>query len=184
MSVERYLKWLPPMLWDYREYRLLAETEDKILEEEHREAERITHAQWLMTAEEKDLLRFARIMGISAAGKSAEGLRRELLAGWNGKAPYTFRTLLDWLDDSCGENTYHAEADHRGCRLRILLELSQKEKKDFLERSLRKMIPANMVLEVILHTNLHGELKVLTHGEIKRRKWTHGQLPFAEFVSD
>ena len=51
-----------------------------------------------------------------------------------------------------------------------------KEKKDFLEKHLRKIIPANLVLEVDLNTNTYGKLNVMTHGKMNQLGWIHGQI--------
>ena len=57
-----------------------------------------------------------------------------------------------------------------------------KEKKDFLEKHLRKIIPANLVLEVDLNTNTYGKLNVMTHGQMNQLGWIHGQIPLEDLT--
>ena len=51
-----------------------------------------------------------------------------------------------------------------------------------MQKHLRKIIPANLVLEVGLNTNTHEDLKGMTHGQLKALGWTHGQIPFEDLT--
>ena len=56
----------------------------------------------------------------------------------------------------------------------VLLEVHNKEKKAFLEKYLRRVIPANITLEIPLNRNTHGKLKPFTHGQMKEWGWKYG----------
>ena len=57
-----------------------------------------------------------------------------------------------------------------------------KEKREFLQKHLRKIIPANLVLEVSLNTNTYGDLEVMTYGQMMELGWTYGQIPFEDLA--
>lgn len=63
-----------------------------------------------------------------------------------------------------------------GNMLQLVLELWVKEKKEFLEKHLRRIIPANLMVEVKLNANTYGKLQVMTHGQMKELKWKYGQI--------
>ena len=56
-------------------------------------------------------------------------------------------------------------------RLVILLELTVKKLFDEVEQSVKRMIPANLILDVRLRYNTWGQVKVLTWGDLKNRTW-------------
>jgi hypothetical protein len=60
--------------------------------------------------------------------------------------------------------------------LQLVLELCVKGKKEFLEKHLRKIIPANLMLEVGLNVNTYEKLQVMTYGQMKELKWKYGQI--------
>ena len=63
-----------------------------------------------------------------------------------------------------------------------MLELGVKEKRDFLEKHLRKIVPANLILEVDLNVNTYGDLEVMTYGQMMELGWTYGQIPYEDLT--
>ena len=62
----------------------------------------------------------------------------------------------------------------------VLLEVHNKEKKAFLEKYLRRVIPANITLEIPLNRNTHGKLKPFTHGQMKEWGWKYGGVSYED----
>lgn len=181
MSGERYLRYLPDTVKELKEFQRLAEIEGEILEEEAAARDRLVNNQWILTAERSGLLRLAKIMGfLGAESLETEALRAEILSRWNSRSPYTYFHLQDWLDGCLGAGNYRTEVQRERYFLRLVLELRGKEKKEFLEKHLRKIIPANLILRVDLNTNTHGKLRVMTHGQMKEMGWKHGEIPFED----
>lgn len=179
MSRERYEKYLPEMLMEWKEFQTLAEVEGEILEAAAEAKDRIIRNQWIGTAERNGLLRLAKIMGFSGTEQmETEKLREEILYRWSSRSPYTFFHLEDWLDSCLGKGNYTVRLEREAYSLQLILELSVKEKKAFLEKQLRKIIPANLLLKVDLHTNTHKMLKKMTHGQLKGL--TQGEIPFED----
>ena len=183
MSKNRYSRYLPDTVNDLQEFQKLAEIEGSVLEEEVAAKEELENNQWIMTAERSGLLRLAKMMDLLGAEMmETEALREEILFRWNSRSPYTHFHLLDWLDGCCGVGTYQVNLERENYRLQVVLELSVKEKKDFLEKHLRKIIPANLLLEVDLNVNTYGDLEVLTYGQIMELGWTYGQIPYEDLT--
>ena len=107
-----------------------------------------------------------------------EELREEILSRWCSRSPYTYFHLQDWLDGCVGAGNYTGTLERESYRLRLVLELCVKEKREFLQKHLRKIIPANLVLQVNLNVNTHGKLHRIRHGEMKEKGLTYGGIPF------
>ena len=107
-----------------------------------------------------------------------EELREEILSRWCSRSPYTYFHLQDWLDGCVGAGNYTGTLERESYRLRLVLELCVKEKREFLQKHLRKIIPANLVLQVNLNVNTHGKLHRMRHGEMKEKGLTYGGIPF------
>ena len=179
----RYSAYLPEAMQALQEFQKLAQIEGLILEETAAEKDRVVHNQWILTAERSGLLRLAKMMGfLGAEVMETEALREEILYRWNSRSPYTQFHLQDWLDGCLGEGKYQMELDRETYRLQLVLELSVKEKQEFLQKHLRKIIPANLILEVSLNTNTYGDLEGMTYGQMMELGWTYGQIPFEDLT--
>ena len=179
----RYMKYLPDTVSELQEFHKLSEIEGAILEEAAGAKDALVDNQWILTAKRSGLLRLAKIMGfLGAETMETEALREEILYRWNSRSPYTYFHLQDWLDGWCGADNYQATLEKEQYLLRLILKLNVKQKRDFVEKHLRKIIPANLLLEVDLNTNTYGNLKILTHGQMKEMGWTYGAIPFEDLT--
>lgn len=179
MTENRYEKYCPGTVSELQEFRKLGEIEGAILDEEAAAKETLERNQWILTAERNGLLRLAGMMGFFGAEQTeTEDLREEILSRWCSRSPYTYFHLQDWLDSCVGAENYTGILERESYRLRLILELCVKEKREFLQKHLRKIIPANLVLQVNLNVNTHGKLHSLRHGEMKERELTYGGVPF------
>jgi hypothetical protein len=141
------------------------------------EKEALEKNQWILTAERSGLLRLAAMMGFfGAEAIETENLREEILYRWSSRSPYTEFHLMDWLDGCLGNEAYQLDIDRNRYLMKLILELRVKEKQDFLKKHLRKIIPANLMLEVCLNVNTHRKLQAMTHGQMKELKWKYGQI--------
>jgi len=177
MTENRYLYYLPNTVRELQEFQKLAEMEGGILKEEAAAKEELIRNQWILTAERSGLLRLSGIMGLyGAEGMETEKLRAEILSGWSSRSPYTLFHLEDWLDGCLGADAYRIKAEQERYLLQVVLELRVKDRKEFLKKHLRKIIPANLILDVQLNTNMHEDLKGMTHGKMKTLGWKQGQI--------
>ena len=173
----RYLYYLPNTVRELQEFQKLSEIEGIVLSEAVLAKDAVVNNQWILTAEKSGLLRLARMMGLHGAEvMETERLREEILFRWNSRSPYTLFHLQDWLDGCLGADSYTVKVQQEKYLMQLVLELWVKEKKEFLEKHLRRIIPANLMLEVKLNANTYGKLQVMTHGQMKELKWKHGQI--------
>lgn len=180
--MNRYSRHLPEDIAELKEFQTLGEIEGEILEEQAAAKEAMIRSQWIVTADRKGLARYAGMMGLESRGKETETLRGEVLYRWNFRSPYPFFALLDWLDGCCGADGYTAELFREEYRLEIWLELRNKGKQDFLEGYLRRVIPANIILDIRLNRNTHGKLEPFTHGRMKGLGWKYGGISYEDLT--
>lgn len=183
MSENRYNAYLPDTVKELQEFQKLGEIEGVILEEAALAKDAVVNNQWILTAERSGLLRLAKLMGfLGAEVMETEALREEILYRWNSRSPYTKFHLLDWLDGCLGEDNYQIRLEQEKYQLQLVLELKVKEKREFLKKHLRKIIPANLVLKVDLNVNTYGDLEVMTYGQMMELGWTYGQIPYEDLT--
>ena len=179
----RYTTHLPDVIKELKEFQKLGEIEGALLEETAEAKGRLEKNQWILTAERNGLLRLAQMMELLGAEvMETEVLREEILSRWSSRSPYTQFHLMDWLDGCLGKDSYQIQLDRERYELQLMLELWVKEKKDFLKKHLRKIIPANLILKVGLNANTYGNLKVMTHGGLTELRWSYGQIPLEDLT--
>lgn len=164
-----------------REFEALANLEDKelsLLEELMRQA---MDDQFIQTAHETGIARREKILEIAPfADDTLESRRFKVQALWNGKLPYTYRILVEKLNELCGEGNYVLQLNHAGYSLLIRLELTARRMFDSVSENARAMIPANLVLTVELRYRQHLELRQYTHAQLSQ--WTHRELREGELT--
>ena len=179
----RYTYYLPDIVKELQEFQKLAEIEGDILTEMADRKNEVAENQWILTARRSGLLRLAKMMGFSGAeSMETEQLRGEILYQWNSRSPYTYFHLLDWLDACLGEGNYSADLQGEQYRMELVLNLKVKDKKEFLQKHLRNILPANLVLQVKLNANTHEKVGKMTHGQMKELDWTYSQIQLEDLT--
>ena len=174
---QTYEKYLPPFVKDTREFQILAEIESPILEEERKAKEDLEADQWIITATERGLKRRAKLLNIvREEDESLEDFRQRILFLWNHHRPYTYFHLLDWLEGICDKDNVKVDMQYDLYYLHIEIRLIKKQLQQEIIKTVRKMIPANITLDVTLRYNLYGEFKPYTYGELKRKKFRYIDL--------
>ncbi len=174
---QMYEKYLPPFVKDTREFQTLSEIEGSILAEEKQAKEDLEADQWIVTATERGLKRRAKLLNIvREQNESLEDFRQRILFLWNHHKPYTYFHLLDWLEGICNkDNVTNVKVDMQYdlYYLHIEIRLIKKQLREEIIKTVRKMIPANITLEVTLRYTLYGEIKPYTYGDLKRKQFRY-----------
>lgn len=174
---EIYSKYLPPFVKETREFQILAKVESEILQEEREAKQNLENDQWIATATERGLKRRGNLLNIvREETENLEDFRQRILFLWNHHKPYTYFHLLDWLEGLCEKENVTVQMQYSLYCLHIELRLIKKHLQEEIEKTVRKMIPANILLEVTLRYNLYGELKPYTHGFMKKKNFRYIDL--------
>ncbi len=180
-ETELYEKYLPFVVKQEEAFQKLAQVEGTVLEEERLAKEALEQDQWIQTATKQGLAKRAKFMGLPVdENEDLEQTRRRILFQWNKHRPFTFATLIEWLNGLCGNENYTAKMFYGEYRLSILLKLRRKNLQKEIADTLRKMIPANLLIEVLLNYNKYGQFKTKTYGAWKATGYTYNEMQTEE----
>ena len=164
--------YLPEAVKHYREIVGITEAENPELTMLWTSADSVFLDQFIETLTDNGCKRWEKILDIKPRDTDTLQVRRfRIKARINEDLPYTWRALEKVLDTMCGKGAYAMTLYNEEYRLVILLELTVKRLFDEVEQSVKRMIPANLILDVRLRYNTWGQVKVLTWGDLKNRTW-------------
>ena len=164
--------YLPEAVKHYREIVGITEAENPELTMLWTSADSVFLDQFIETLTDNGCKRWEKILDIKPRDTDTLQVRRfRIKARINEDLPYTWRALEKVLDTMCGKGAYAMTLYNEEYRLVILLELTVKKLFDEVEQSVKRMIPANLILDVRLRYNTWGQVKVLTWGDLKNRTW-------------
>lgn len=107
----------------------------------------VLNNMFIHLAEERGISYYEQILGIDPEG-TLEERRQKVFNLWNRKIIWTHRSLEEWLNESIGEGNYKIELiyDEYIAEFVIYMDKIIKFKKEWLEKELRKIIPANLII--------------------------------------
>ena len=165
----------PSVVKDYREFKEIASIENEALTDSWTASNNVFLDQFIETLTENGCKRWEKILGIQPKGTDTLQVRRfRIKSRINEDLPYTWRSLENVLNSLCGKESYAMTLYNNEYRLKILLELTVKKLFDEVESTVKRMIPANLILEVELRYNQHLQLKPYKHSELA--EYTHKEL--------
>ena len=153
------LDYLPDVIKDVTEYQEIANAENPTINtlwENHRKT---FNNQFIDTLDEQGCARWEKMLDITPKGTATvEDRRLAILARINASLPYTYRQLENFLKNICG-NGYTINLDSAHYKLTVLLNLNRKNQFDEVENLLAKVIPANIMFDVMLQYNKYKAIK-------------------------
>lgn len=165
----------PLIIKDYREFKEIAEIENTILTDCWSSSNNVFLDQFIETLTDNGCKRWEKILNIQPKGTDTLEVRRfRIKSRINEDLPYTYNALVNVLNSLCGEGQYTINLYNNEYRLKILIELTAKKLFDEVESTVKRMIPANLILEVDLRYNQHKTLSKYTHKQLS--KYTHIEL--------
>lgn len=146
----KLIEYMPTFLKEVREFKQIFNVGDQELEKLATKLEQLSKEVIVKTAESYGLERYEKIYGITDTADTVEGRRTNILFKMNYKVPYTLKWLINTLNTAIGEGDYRVDMDYENYTLTINVLAIYKNLAKDLEKSLRKEIPANLVLKVNL----------------------------------
>lgn len=172
------IKYLPPVLREVREYKALADVVNPRIDRLNSELARTLDNMFVASADDYGLSRWEALLGIRPADTDTlEDRRVRIILRLNESLPYTMRRLVLTLDSICGSDGYTIELFNQEYRLKVLVELVVKSQFESVRDMLKRVIPANLTLEISLRYMTYGELlryrhvylKGLTYKQVRER---------------
>lgn len=164
--------YLTPYIRQYKEFIALTNTEQMELERLEQHMTSILQNAYIQTADEIGLKRYESIIGIiPEESDTLEDRRFRILTRWTEQLPYTYRVLEQRLSQLCGKNGFILEIEHQKYQINIKIQLYSKNRLEEVKETVKRMIPANMLLNVELKYNTWKDVKKIKWKELKQCQW-------------
>lgn len=169
-------EYLPDCIRDVREYRtIIDDGEQPEVADLWADTYGIYAEEFIHDMTEYGVKRWESMLGIVPQDTLTLDERKyNILVKINEQLPFTIRQLSNLLTTLCGADNFTIELTHTAYRLVVKLELAKQHMFDEVMKLLKKIVPANLILEVQILYNTHRTISAYTHGYL--RKWTHDQL--------
>ncbi len=133
----------------------------------------VMNDQFVIDATENGISRWEKMLKIIPKNEETlEERKFTILTRINEQLPFTMTTLKSQLNSLCGVN--NSEVSLNGFTLLVKVALSAKNSFNDVTSLLKRIVPANMVVEVTLKYTQHDALAKYTHKELSA--YTHEQL--------
>lgn len=167
----KLIDYLPPFIQEYKEIKAIMGAEQGSIETVWTDAKNVLADQFVQSATENGIAQYEKILGITPKGTYTLDERRfNVLARMNEQLPYTMKQLHSSLTSLCGKDGYALKLDTDNYNLIVKLALSNENNVEAVESLLYKMIPANIVNNVMLF-NTHSILSDFTYEQLST--YTH-----------
>lgn len=150
------LSYLPLFVQDYREIQAIANAENPEFNFLFQELEKTKNNQFIPTCDEIGISRFERLLNIMPdESDSLEERIKKVLIIWNDSIIYTYKGLIKILNDWLGKNNYSCELKYNEytfvleLNIQNIININESE----LYTVLRRIIPANIMLDLVLKSN-------------------------------
>lgn len=158
-----------------REFTLLSHIEDEEMLLVKDKINKLIDDQFIETATEKGIARREKILKIEPfADDTLETRRFRVSNRWNESLPYTYKVLTNKLNQMCGNDGYTIELNRDSYTLKIRIELTQKRMFEEAKMMVRRICPANLVIDIELRYNQHKDFVTIAHKTLK--SYSHNQL--------
>lgn len=166
------INYLPPHSAELLEVQSLMTAEQPEIERLWGDIDNALKDQFLSTATITGIMRWEKMLKlVPRATDTLDERRFRILARINEQLPFTKNTLRDMLKALCGEKGFRMTIFYGEYRIRVLVELSVKKMVAEVESLLKRVIPANMFVEVSLLYNVWETTKMKTWGELLPKTW-------------
>ena len=171
----KLINYLPYVVRDYAEFQGITGAEQPEFETAWAAADDLLANQFIKTAGNLGLSRWEKILGITPKGTDTLDDRRfRVLARLNEELPYTLPQLRVILGTLCGAGNYSAEVVEGTYQLIVKIGLAAKNNFSDVESLLDRVVPQNMVVNLLQLYTTHAGLGRFTHAQLAAH--THDRL--------
>lgn len=166
-------EYLPPVALQIQNIAQVLAVEQPIFATAWRKLETVLLEEMIMQAGSYGIGRWEELLQIAGRESlSLEERRRLVLLRLNEQLPFTISRLRELLAANVPEGEYVLTLDHAAYTLHVFLSLSSKGCAPALRELLRRVIPANLQVDLQLLYNTYGRLARCKHADLaKLRHW-------------
>ena len=141
----------PGTVQEVREFQVLAALENTEMEKAWETSGMVWQNQFLASLTDEGCHRWEKMLKIQPKlSDSLEARRFRIQSRINENLPCTYRFLLQFLEALCGPGNYKVVLQPGSYMLSVFLALEVKELLGEVQILLRRMVPVNLVLRVLL----------------------------------
>lgn len=169
------IHWFPRHIAEIREFKEIAKAYDYLLNQAAADIQKVFDNEFLETLDAGGCLMHEHILGITANTLDSIEDRRNRIKGYYASdLPYTEKKLDRVLRTMCGKDGFTMIVDSPEYQVDIQIRLNSMNLVTNVYEIARKMIPANMVLNVNIIYNVHQRFLGFCHADLAY--YTHRQL--------
>lgn len=149
------IKYMPPFLKEVREFKEIFGAEDIQIEKLNNQINSMLREVIVKTAEDYGLRRYEKIYGITRTAETLEARRMAILLKMNNRVAYTYKWLIQTLNEAIGAENYKITTDFNNYKMNIEIALNYTEAAELLKNDLVKQMPANIELDYRLTSKIN-----------------------------
>ena len=149
------IKYMPPFLKEVREFKEIFGAEDIQIEKLNNQINSMLREFIVKTAEDYGLRRYEKIYGITRPAETLEARRMAILLKMNNRVAYTYKWLIQTLNEAIGAENYKITTDFNNYKMNIEIALNYTEAAELLKNDLVKQMPANIELDYRLTSKIN-----------------------------
>ena len=178
------LSYLPQFMQEYREIRNIMASEEPELRLLWELLKKVFNNQFIQYCDEDGISKFEEMLGLHRyENDTLETRIFRVLTYWNDQIPYTWRVLVNRMDQLCGAGNYELRPNFNVYELGITTKFDDAKKYDELNNMLKTILPANLEFNSVNILTPKTENKIyVTNGVINYMKYEiKAKLPNAVF---
>lgn len=149
------IKYMPPFLKEVREFKEIFGAEDIQIEKLNNQINSMLREVIVKTAEDYGLRRYEKIYGITRPAETLEARRMAILLKMNNRVAYTYKWLIQTLNEAIGAENYKITTDFNNYKMNIEIASNYTEAAELLKNDLVKQMPANIELDYRLTSKIN-----------------------------
>ena len=170
------IEYLPEFLRDVKEYQaILTMAVQPEMADLWEAEENAMNNQSIADATEDGVSRWEKVLGITPKATDDLDVRKfSILTRINEQLPFTLTTLQERLKSLCGEDGYDVNLDAKSYVLTVRVALAAESSFDAVASLLKRVVPANLIVDLSLKYNQHKQYESFTHDSLTT--YTHERL--------
>ena len=139
------LSYLPDFMQEYRDIRRIMESEEPEFKILWNLFKKVFNNQFIQYCDEDGISKFEEMLGLHRYENDTLEIRIfRVLTYWNDQIPYTWRVLVNRMNQLCGIGNYELKPNFNNYELGVTTKFDDSKKYDELNNMLKTILPANL----------------------------------------
>lgn len=139
------LEYLPNFMQEYREIRQIMKSEEPEFKTLWDLFKKVFNNQFIQYCDEDGISKFEEMLNLHRYENDTLEIRIfRVLTYWNDQIPYTWRVLVNRMNQLCGAGNYELKPNFNAYELGIITKFDDVKKYDELNSMLKTILPANL----------------------------------------